>query len=88
MVTKQTIPLNINKVYRSKSGNDCCHSVQKLLTSSFLSQIIKIKIHRTIILLVVVVVVVVVVVIVAAAVVVVAVCARARNLVSHIEGEY
>ena len=79
MVTKQTIPLNINKVYGSKSGNDCCHSVQKLLTSSFLSQIIKIKIHRTIILLVV----VVVVIIVAAAVVVVAVCARAKLGLSH-----
>jgi hypothetical protein len=58
VVTEQAIRLHINKVYRSKSGNDCCHSMQKLLSSSFLSQNIKIKIYRIIILPVVVVVVV------------------------------
>ena len=32
---------------RLKSGNDCCHSVQNLLSSSLLSKRIKIKIYRT-----------------------------------------
>ena len=36
---------------RLKSGNSCSHSVQNLLSSSFLSKNMKIKIHRTIILL-------------------------------------
>jgi hypothetical protein len=35
---------------RLKSGNVCYHSVQNLLSSSFLSKNIKIKIYRTIIL--------------------------------------
>jgi len=34
---------------RLKSGNDVCHSVQNLLSSSLLSENIKIKIYRTII---------------------------------------
>ena len=38
---------------RLKSGNACYHSVQNLLSSSFLSRSVKIKIYRTIILLVV-----------------------------------
>jgi len=38
---------------RLKSGNVCCHSVQKLLSSSLLPKNTKIKIYRTIILLVV-----------------------------------
>jgi len=36
---------------RLKSGNACTHSVQNLLSSSLLSQNLKIKIYRTIILL-------------------------------------
>jgi hypothetical protein len=32
------------------SGNDCCHLVQNLLSSGFLSKNLKIKIHKTIIL--------------------------------------
>jgi hypothetical protein len=39
---------------RLKSRNACCHSVQNLLSSSFLSKNIKIEIYRTIILPVVV----------------------------------
>ena len=35
---------------RLKSGNDCCYSVQNLLSSSLLSKNLKIKIYRTIIL--------------------------------------
>jgi len=35
---------------RMKSGNDCYHSVQNLLSSSLLPKNLKIKIHRTIIL--------------------------------------
>ena len=35
---------------RLKSGNACYHSVQNLLSSSLVSKILKIKIHRTIIL--------------------------------------
>ena len=35
---------------RLKSGNACHHSVQNLLSSSFLSRNIKIKIHKTVIL--------------------------------------
>jgi UDP-galactopyranose mutase len=35
---------------RLKSGNACYHSVQNLLSSSFLSKNLKIKIYRTIIL--------------------------------------
>ena len=35
---------------RLKSGNACCHSVQKLLSSRLLSKNLKIKIYRTIIL--------------------------------------
>jgi len=35
---------------RLKSGNDCYHSVQNLLSSSLLSKNLKIKIHKTIIL--------------------------------------
>jgi hypothetical protein len=35
---------------RLQSGNACYHSVQNILSSSFLSQNIKIKIYRTIIL--------------------------------------
>ena len=35
---------------RLKSGSACCHSVQNLLSSSLLSQNIKIKIYRTIML--------------------------------------
>jgi hypothetical protein len=35
---------------RLKSGDACCHSVQKLWSSSLLSKNLKIKIHRTIIL--------------------------------------
>ena len=35
---------------RLMSGNACYHSVQNLLSSSFLSKNLKIKIHRTIIL--------------------------------------
>jgi hypothetical protein len=35
---------------RLKSGNACCHSVQNLLSSSFLSKNLNIKICRTIIL--------------------------------------
>jgi hypothetical protein len=35
---------------RSKSGNACCDSMQKILSSNLLSKNIKIKIHRTIIL--------------------------------------
>jgi len=31
---------------RLKSGNDCCHSVQNLLSSSLLSKNLKIKIYR------------------------------------------
>jgi Fe-S-cluster containining protein len=38
---------------RLKSGNACYHSVQNLLSSSLLSEILKIKIYRTIIFLVV-----------------------------------
>jgi len=38
---------------RMKSGNVCYHSVQNLLSSSLLSNNIKIKIYRTVILLVV-----------------------------------
>ena len=34
---------------RLKSGNACCHSVQSLLSSGFLSKNIKSKIYRTII---------------------------------------
>ena len=34
---------------RLKSGNDCCHSVQNLLSSSVLSKYLKIKIYITII---------------------------------------
>ena len=33
---------------RLKSGNACCHSVQDLLCSSFLSKNLKIKTYRTI----------------------------------------
>jgi hypothetical protein len=32
---------------RLKSGNDCFHSVQDLLSPSLLSKNVKIKIHRT-----------------------------------------
>jgi len=35
---------------RLKLGNACCYSVQNLLSSSFLSKKLKIKIYRTIIL--------------------------------------
>ena len=35
---------------RLNSGNACCHSVQNLLSSSFLSKNIKIKIYTTVIL--------------------------------------
>jgi len=35
---------------RLKSGNDACHSVQNILSSSLLSKNLKIKIYRTIIL--------------------------------------
>jgi hypothetical protein len=35
---------------RLKSGNACCHSVQNLLSFSFLSKYWKIKIYRTMIL--------------------------------------
>jgi hypothetical protein len=38
---------------RLKPGHSCYHSVQNLLSSSLLSQTVKIKTHRTIILLVV-----------------------------------
>jgi UDP-galactopyranose mutase len=35
---------------RLRSGNACCHSVQKVLSSRLLSKNLKIKIYRTIIL--------------------------------------
>jgi len=53
-----TTPTNQNSIQeeiksRLKSGNACFHSVLNLLSSSFLSKNIKIKIHRTAVLLVV-----------------------------------
>jgi hypothetical protein len=53
-----TTLMNQNSIYeeiksRLKSGNACYHSVLNLLSSSFLSKNVKIKIYRTIILLVV-----------------------------------
>jgi len=53
-----TILMNQNSIQeeikrRMKSGNVCYHSVQNLLSSSLLSNNIKIKIYRTVILLVV-----------------------------------
>jgi hypothetical protein len=51
----ETILTNQNSIQekirsRMKSGNACYHSVQNLMSSSFLSKNIKIKIYRTIIL--------------------------------------
>ena len=46
---------SIHKEYQSTlhSGNACCHSVQNILSSSFLSKTIKIRVQRTVILSVV-----------------------------------
>jgi hypothetical protein len=35
---------------RLSSGNDCCHSIQSLLSSRLLSSNVKVKIYKTIIL--------------------------------------
>jgi hypothetical protein len=40
----------MKKLRRVNSGNACCHSVQKLLSSRLLSKNIKIRIHKTLIL--------------------------------------
>jgi len=52
LVTTLTDQNSIQEEMKSRliSGNACCHSVKNLLSSSFLSENIEIKIHRTIIL--------------------------------------
>jgi len=51
LTNQNSIPEEIKS--RLRSGNACYHSVQKLISSTFLSKNLKIKIYRTIILSVV-----------------------------------